>query len=50
MLLKLFGVKMIELALQVATGIIFLLAIFFAWESTRMVEEKKKRQRERKNK
>ena len=50
MLLKLFGVKMIELALQVATGIIFLLAIFFAWESTRMVEKKKKRQKERKEK
>ena len=50
MLLKLSGVKMIELALEVATGIIFMLGIFFAWESTRMVEEKKKRQRERKNK
>ncbi len=50
MLLKLSGVKMIELALQVATGIIFIIALFFAWESTRMVEEKKKRQRERKNK
>ena len=50
MLQKLSGEKMIELALEVATGIIFLLAIFFAWESTRMVEEKKKRQKERKEK
>ena len=50
MLQKLSGVKMIELALEVATGIIFLLATFFAWESTRMVEEKKKRQKERKEK
>ena len=50
MLLKLSGVRMIELVLQVASGLIIFIAFMFAWSSTRLVEEKKKRQRERKNK
>tara|TARA_Y100000361_G_scaffold140387_1_gene144436 strand:+ start:1499 stop:1624 length:126 start_codon:yes stop_codon:yes gene_type:complete len=39
---------MIELTLQVATGLIFLIALAFAWESTKLVEEKKRRRRDRK--
>jgi hypothetical protein len=38
---------MIELALQIATGLIVFIAFMFAWESTRLVEEKKKRKREK---
>jgi len=38
---------MIDYFLQLANGLIFLTALVFAWESTKMVEEKKKRQRER---
>ena len=40
---------MIELALELLTGLFVLAAGLFAAESTRMVGEKKKRQRERKN-
>ena len=40
---------MIEFLLVLANGLILLTAFVFAWESTKMVEEKKKRQRERKN-
>ena len=40
---------MIELALQVATVVIFLIALVFAWESTKLVEEKKKRKRDRRD-
>lgn len=40
---------MIELILQVATGLIFLIALVFAWESTKLVEEKKNRRRDRKD-
>jgi len=40
---------MIELALQVATGLIFFIALVFAWESTKLVEEKKKRKKDRKD-
>ena len=36
---------MIELALQVATGLIIFIVFMFAWESTRLVEEKKKRKK-----
>ena len=39
---------MIDYLLQLANGLIFLTALVFPWESTKMVEEKKKRQRERK--
>ena len=38
---------MIELTLQIATGLIVFIAFMFAWESTRLVEEKKKRKREK---
>jgi len=38
---------MIELVLQIATGLIVFMAFMFAWESTRLVEEKKKRKREK---
>ena len=41
---------MIELFLDLCLGLIVLAGGLFAAESTRMVEEKKKRQRERKNK
>ena len=41
---------MIDYLLQLSNGLIFLTALFFAWESTKMVEEKKQRQRERENK
>ena len=34
---------MIELALQVASGLIIFIACMFAWSSTILVEEKKKR-------
>ena len=40
---------MIELFLDLCLGLIVLAGGLFAAESTRMVEEKKKRQRERKN-
>jgi hypothetical protein len=40
---------MIELALQVASGLIIFIALVFAWESTKLVEEKKKRRRDRKD-
>jgi|TARA_R100000084_G_C4593262_1_gene119528 hypothetical protein len=39
---------MIKFLLVLANGLILLTALVFAWESTKMVEEKKKRQRERK--
>ena len=41
---------MIKFLLVLANGLILLTALVFAWESTKMVEEKKKRQRERKTK
>ena len=41
---------MIDLFLELVNGLILLTAFVFAWESTKMVEEKKQRQRERKNK
>lgn len=41
---------MIELFLDLCIGLIVLVGGLFAAESTRMVGEKKKRQRERKNK
>ena len=41
---------MIEFLLVLANSLIFLTALVFAWESTKMVEEKKQRQREKKNK
>lgn len=41
---------MIDFFLELANGLILLTAGVFAWESTKMVEEKKQRQRERNNK
>ena len=38
---------MIELALQVASGLIIFIVCMFAWSSTRLVEEKKKRKKDR---
>ena len=38
---------MIELALQVASGLIIFIACMFAWSSTRLVEEKKKRKEDK---
>ena len=36
---------MIELVLQVAGGLIIFIIFMFAWESTKLVEEKKKKKR-----
>ena len=41
---------MIELVSQVAGGLIVFIAFMFAWESTRLVREKKKRSGDRKRK
>ena len=38
---------MIELALQVASGLIIFIVCMFAWSSTRLVEEKKKRKKDK---
>jgi len=38
---------MIELALQVTSGLIIFIAFMFAWSSTRLVEEKKKRKKDK---
>ena len=40
---------MIDYLLQLANGLIFLTALFFAWESTKMVEEKKTETERKKN-
>ena len=41
---------MIELVSQVAGGLIIFIVFMFAWESTRLVEGKKKRSGDRKRK
>ena len=41
---------MIELVSQVVGGLIIFIIFMFAWESTRLVEEKKKRSGDRKRK
>jgi len=38
---------MIELVLQVASGLIIFIAFMFAWSSTKLIEEKKKRKKDR---
>ena len=39
--------SMIDLDLQVASGLIIFIACMFAWSSTRLVEEKKKRKEDK---
>ncbi len=40
---------MIELVLQVASGLIIFIVCMFAWSSTILVEEKKKRKKDKNN-